>query len=117
MFGFLRRKRDPDEEYRAGPERWGREAAEAAPFRMTVQDVFSIHGRGTVVTGTVERGAVRVGDRFFIVGQAGRVPARVDGLEKFRSVLTSARAGDQIGLLIRGVTRDQVFPGDILISL
>ena len=117
MFGFLRRKKDPDEEYRTGPERRQREAAEAAPFRMTVQDVFSIHGRGTVVSGTVERGAVRVGDRLIIVGQAGRIPARADGLEKFQAVLTSARTGDQIGLLMRGVTKDQVFPGDILTSL
>jgi len=85
------------------------------PFMMPVEDVFSITGRGTVATGRVERGEVRVGDEVEIIGlneEAGKTI--VTGVEMFRKLLDYAHAGDNIGALLRGVTRDDINRGQVL---
>ncbi|WP_124058169.1 elongation factor Tu [Vaginisenegalia massiliensis] len=85
------------------------------PFMMPVEDVFSITGRGTVATGRVERGQVRVGDEVEIVGIAEEISkTTVTGVEMFRKLLDYAEAGDNIGTLLRGVTRDQIERGQVL---
>ncbi|MBS4750227.1 elongation factor Tu [Granulicatella sp. zg-ZJ] len=85
------------------------------PFMMPVEDVFSITGRGTVATGRVERGQVRVGDEVEIVGIAEETSkTTVTGVEMFRKLLDYAEAGDNIGTLLRGVTRDNIERGQVL---
>ncbi|MGF3066869.1 elongation factor Tu [Facklamia sp. P12945] len=85
------------------------------PFMMPVEDVFSITGRGTVATGRVERGQVRVGDEVEIVGIAeDTMKSTVTGVEMFRKMLDYAEAGDNIGALLRGVTRDDIERGQVL---
>ena len=85
------------------------------PFLMPVEDVFSITGRGTVATGRVERGRVKVGDTVSIVGLAEETRnVVVTGVEMFRKILDYAEAGDNIGVLLRGVSRDEVVRGQIL---
>ena len=84
------------------------------PFLMPVEDVFSITGRGTVATGRVERGTVVVGDPVEIVGIKPTQTTVVTGVEMFRKLLDKAEAGDNIGTLLRGITRDQVERGQVL---
>jgi elongation factor Tu len=84
------------------------------PFLMPVEDVFSITGRGTVATGRVERGTVVVGDPVEIVGIKDTVNSVVTGVEMFRKLLDKAEAGDNIGALLRGVTRDMIQRGQVL---
>ena len=84
------------------------------PFLMPVEDVFSITGRGTVATGRVERGTVIVGDPVEIVGIKPTQNTVVTGVEMFRKLLDRAEAGDNIGTLLRGITRDQVERGQVL---
>ncbi|GAA0137950.1 elongation factor Tu [Paenibacillus sp. YSY-4.3] len=85
------------------------------PFLMPVEDVFSITGRGTVATGRVERGTVKVGDEIEIVGIAEETKKSVvTGVEMFRKLLDSAEAGDNIGALLRGVDRTQIERGQVL---
>ena len=84
------------------------------PFMMPVEDVFSIKGRGTVVTGRVERGAVKVGDPIEIVGLRETRQTTVTGLEMFHKVLDSAEAGDNCGALLRGIERDDIERGMVL---
>ena len=85
------------------------------PFMMPVEDVFSITGRGTVATGRVERGQVRVGDEVEIVGISEETSkTTVTGVEMFRKLLGYAEAGDNIGTLLRGVTRDNIERGQVL---
>ncbi|WP_025693023.1 elongation factor Tu [Paenibacillus zanthoxyli] len=85
------------------------------PFLMPVEDVFSITGRGTVATGRVERGTVKVGDEVEIVGiQEETKKSVVTGVEMFRKLLDSAQAGDNIGALLRGVDRNQIERGQVL---
>ena len=84
------------------------------PFMMPVEDVFSIKGRGTVVTGRVERGSVKVGDNIEIVGLRDTRATTVTGLEMFHKVLDSADAGDNAGALLRGIERDDVERGMVL---
>lgn len=84
------------------------------PFMMPVEDVFSIKGRGTVVTGRVERGSVKVGDAIEIVGLRDTRATTVTGLEMFHKVLESADAGDNCGALLRGIERDDVERGMVL---
>ncbi|NLZ52652.1 MAG: elongation factor Tu [Thermoanaerobacteraceae bacterium] len=85
------------------------------PFLMPVEDVFTITGRGTVVTGRVERGSLKVGDEVEIVGLADESRKTVvTGIEMFRKLLDSAEAGDNIGTLLRGVNRDEVERGMVL---
>ena len=85
------------------------------PFLMPVEDVFSITGRGTVATGRVERGVVKVGDELAIVGIAPEIKKTVcTGVEMFRKLLDQAQAGDNIGTLLRGVDRKEIERGQVL---
>ncbi len=84
------------------------------PFLMPIEDVFTITGRGTVVTGRVERGQVRVGDAVEIIGIRETQSSVVTGVEMFRKLLDYAEAGDNIGVLLRGINRDQVQRGQVL---
>ncbi|HWJ86540.1 MAG TPA: elongation factor Tu [Pelagibacterium sp.] len=84
------------------------------PFLMPVEDVFSISGRGTVVTGRVERGIIKVGEEVEIVGIKPTMKTTVTGVEMFRKLLDSGEAGDNIGALVRGVDRTQVERGQVL---
>jgi elongation factor Tu len=84
------------------------------PFLMPVEDVFSISGRGTVVTGRVERGQVKVNEEVEIVGVKETRKTVVTGVEMFRKVLDSGQAGDNVGLLLRGVKRDDVERGQVV---
>ena len=84
------------------------------PFLLPIEDVFSISGRGTVVTGRVERGIVNVGDEIEIVGVKDTQKTTCTGVEMFRKLLDSGEAGDNIGALIRGIDREQVERGQVL---
>src|SRR6187431_921645 len=84
------------------------------PFLMPVEDVFSISGRGTVVTGRVERGIVKVGEEVEIVGLKDTVKTTVTGVEMFRKLLDQGQAGDNIGALLRGTKREDVERGQVL---
>lgn len=84
------------------------------PFLMPVEDIFSITGRGTVVTGRVERGIVNVGDTVEIVGLAPTIDTVATGVEMFRKLLDEGRAGDNVGVLLRGMERDDVERGQVL---
>ena len=97
------------DEYIPTPER-----DNAKPFLMPIEDVFTITGRGTVVTGRVERGSVKVGDNVEIIGIRETQTSVVTGVEMFRKLLDYAEAGDNIGVLLRGINRDQVQRGQVL---
>jgi elongation factor Tu len=84
------------------------------PFLLPVEDVFSISGRGTVVTGRVERGIVKVGDEIEIVGIRPTQKTTCTGVEMFRKLLDEGRAGDNVGVLLRGTKRDEVERGQVL---
>ena len=84
------------------------------PFLMPVEDVFSITGRGTVATGRVERGTVKVGDTVEIVGIKDTRSAVITGVEMFRKLLDQAQAGDNIGVLLRGIAREDIVRGQVL---
>jgi elongation factor Tu len=84
------------------------------PFLMPIEDVFTIKGRGTVVTGRVERGQVKVGEEIEIIGLRETRKTVVTGVEMFRKVLESGQAGDNIGLLLRGIDRDDVERGQVV---
>jgi elongation factor Tu len=90
------------------------ERAMDRPFLMPIEDVFSISGRGTVVTGRVERGIVNVGDEVEIVGIKNTVKTVVTGVEMFRKLLDRGQAGDNIGALLRGTKREDVERGQVL---
>jgi elongation factor Tu len=84
------------------------------PFLMPIEDVFGIKGRGTVVTGRVERGIVKTGDEIEIVGMGERRKVVVTGVEMFQKTLEEGQAGDNVGCLLRGVERDEVERGQVL---
>ena len=84
------------------------------PFLMPIEDVFSISGRGTVVTGRVERGVIKVGDEVEIVGIRETNKTVCTGVEMFRKILDQGQAGDNVGILLRGVKRDEVERGQVL---
>ncbi len=86
------------------------------PFLMAIEDVFSIKGRGTVVTGRVERGIVRVNDNVEILGFEEPRKTVVTGVEMFRKLLDEGRAGDNIGCLLRGIGKDEVERGQVLVA-
>ena len=86
------------------------------PFLMPVEDVFSISGRGTVVTGRVERGIVKVGEEVEIVGFRDTTKTVVTGVEMFRKLLDEGRAGDNIGALLRGTKKEEVERGQVLVK-
>jgi elongation factor Tu len=100
---------DAVDDYIPAPER-----DSAKPFMMPVEDVFSITGRGTVATGRVETGEVRVGDEVEVVGIKDTAKTTVTGVEMFRKLLDYAEAGDNIGALLRGMSRDDVERGQVL---
>jgi elongation factor Tu len=97
------------DEYIPEPER----AVDGA-FLMPIEDVFSISGRGTVVTGRIERGIVRVGDEIEIVGIKETTKTTCTGVEMFRKLLDEGQAGDNVGVLLRGTKRDDVERGQVL---
>jgi len=97
------------DEYIPQPER-----PKDQPFLMPIEDVFSISGRGTVVTGRVERGIVKVGEEVEIVGIRDTQKSTVTGVEMFRKLLDSGEAGDNIGALLRGIDKDAVERGQVL---
>ena len=120
---WFRRKQDDDESM--DPQVLLARAETATPmvsvakapagFRMTVSDVFSIKGRGTVVTGTVESGTVSTGDTVRLTRADGSTrDVTVDGIEAFRKVLKVANAGDVVGLLVRRLARDDIAKDDVL---
>jgi len=84
------------------------------PFLMAVEDVFSIKGRGTVVTGKVERGIIKVGEEVEILGFRDPRKTTVTGVEMFRKLLDEGRAGDNIGTLLRGIEKEDVERGQVL---
>ena len=84
------------------------------PFLMPIEDVFSISGRGTVVTGRIERGVVKVGEEIEIVGIKATEKTTVTGVEMFRKLLDSGEAGDNVGILLRGTKREEVERGQVL---
>ncbi|MCG6367270.1 elongation factor Tu [Vibrio fluvialis] len=97
------------DEYIPEPER-----AVDMPFLMPIEDVFSIQGRGTVVTGRIERGILRVGDEVAIVGIHETTTTTCTGVEMFRKLLDEGRAGENVGALLRGTNRDEVERGQVL---
>jgi elongation factor Tu len=84
------------------------------PFLMPVEDVFSITGRGTVATGRIERGIVKVGEEVEMVGLGAVKKTVVTGVEMFRKLLDEGRAGDNVGLLLRGVAKEEIERGMVL---
>lgn len=99
------------DEYIPQPER-----AVDLPFLLPIEDVFSISGRGTVVTGRVERGVVNVGDELEIVGIKDTTKTTCTGVEMFRKLLDRGEAGDNVGVLLRGIDRDAVERGQVLVK-
>ncbi|MFD1125629.1 elongation factor Tu [Lentilactobacillus raoultii] len=98
------------DEYIPTPER-----DDSKPFLMPVEDVFTITGRGTVASGRIDRGVVKIGDEVEIVGLVDDVlKSTVTGLEMFRKTLDEGQAGDNVGILLRGIDRDQVVRGQVL---
>ncbi|SOC22109.1 translation elongation factor 1A (EF-1A/EF-Tu) [Alloalcanivorax xenomutans] len=97
------------DEYIPEPER-----AVDQPFLMPIEDVFSISGRGTVVTGRVERGIIKVGEEIEIVGIKDTAKTTCTGVEMFRKLLDEGRAGENVGVLLRGTKRDEVERGQVL---
>jgi len=86
------------------------------PFLLAVEDVFSITGRGTVATGRAERGTIKVGDAVEIVGIKDTQKTVVTGLEMFRKLLDDARAGDNVGVLLRGIEKSQIERGQVIVA-
>ena len=84
------------------------------PFLMPIEDVFTITGRGTVVTGRVERGQVKVGEEIEIIGLRATTKTTCTGVEMFRKLLDEGRAGDNIGALLRGTKKEDVERGQVL---
>ena len=84
------------------------------PFMMSIEDVFSITGRGTVATGRIERGVVKVGDEVEIIGMGETLKTTVTGVEMFRKLLDQGQAGDNVGLLLRGIEKTQIQRGQVL---
>ena len=85
-----------------------------APFLMPIEDVFSISGRGTVVTGRVDRGVINVGDEIEIIGIKETQTTTCTGVEMFRKLLDEGRAGENVGVLLRGTKREEVERGQVL---
>lgn len=84
------------------------------PFLMPIEDVFSISGRGTVVTGRIERGVIKIGEEVEIIGLRSMQKTAVTGIEMFRKLLDEGKAGDNVGLLLRGTKREEVERGQVL---
>src|SRR5579883_2774297 len=104
----IKKLMDAVDEYIPLPER-----PRDQPFLMPIEDVFSISGRGTVVTGRIERGVIKVGEEVEIVGIRPTVKSTVTGVEMFRKLLDQGEAGDNVGSLLRGIDRDAVARGEV----
>ena len=111
MFEFLKRKKDEDDPWLSGAKQ-----VDDSDFQMTVDNVMTVSGRGTVALGEVQRGTVCVGDQIVISGRQGRLTARVRALEKFREILDTAHEGEYIGVTLEGGSKEQVEKGDILLK-
>jgi elongation factor Tu len=85
-------------------------------FRMTIADVFFIRGRGTVVTGQIESGTLNVDDEIYIQRSNSSRKVTVTGIEMFRKILDQAKAGDNVGVLLRDITKQEVEKGDVLLG-
>lgn len=85
-------------------------------FRMTVTDVFSIRGRGTVVTGRIDAGTLQAGDMVRITGRLGSRSTIVTAIETFRKQVDRAAAGENVGLLFEGIAKSEVQPGDLIVG-
>jgi elongation factor Tu len=107
--GAIMKLADALDSYIPTPER-----AIDQPFLLPIEDVFSISGRGTVVTGRVERGIVKVGEEIEIVGIRPTVKTTCTGVEMFRKLLDQGQAGDNVGVLLRGTKREEVERGQVL---
>ena len=105
----IKKLMDAVDDYIPEPER-----AVDKPFLMPVEDVFSITGRGTVATGRIERGIVKVGEQIEVVGIRDTQVTTVTGVEMFRKILDEGQAGDNAGILVRGLKREQVVRGQVL---
>nr|WP_296486680.1 EF-Tu/IF-2/RF-3 family GTPase [uncultured Acetatifactor sp.] len=121
LFSFFKKSKPLDGTYQRDMSRsedsyYGNAAYGAAEaFRIVVEDIFSITGRGTVITGKVEAGSIVVGDTVMLRRRDGSGrEVTITGIEMFRRVLNSAKKGDNVGLLLRGVDRAEVSRGDIL---
>ena len=123
MFEFLKKRKSEEELYLEDLNRRKQaqdlcSSSSSITFELKVEDVFSISGRGTVVTGRIARGKIAQGDRVIIRGREGRVlEAEIGGIESFRKALRTASRGEAVGLLLRGIQKDQVHPGDILTGI
>ncbi|MFG1812288.1 EF-Tu/IF-2/RF-3 family GTPase [Kribbella sp. NPDC049174] len=108
-------KRDSEPPVNTSPGTRPQDVVPAGGFGLTIEDVFSITGRGTIVTGRVTAGTVAVGDQV-LLSRAGTplLQTEVTGIEMFRKTVGIANAGDNVGLLLRDVRRDQVISGDVL---
>ncbi|MBT3231558.1 MAG: elongation factor Tu, partial [Calditrichaeota bacterium] len=109
--GCLQELLDAVDTYIPDPER-----AIDMPFLMPIEDVFSITGRGTVVTGRVERGIIHVGDNVEILGLGTKRSTVCTGVEMFRKLLDQGQAGDNCGLLLRGIGKDDVERGQVIVK-
>ena len=109
---FWKRETEPGSTF---PEGRPQDTLPVGSCGMTVEDVFSITGRGTVATGRITTGTVSVGEQV-LISRAGQplVQVEVTGVEMFRKNVRTAKAGDNVGLLLRGVEREQVVKGDVL---
>ena len=123
MFEFLKKKKSEEELYLEDLNRRKQaqdlcSSSSSITFELKVEDVFSISGRGTVVTGRIARGKIAQGDRVIIRGREGRtLETKIGGIEAFRKVLRKASQGEVVALLLLGIQKDQVHPGDILTGL
>lgn len=115
---FFRRKKSEAElsleRLQAGASAASEAPEPSGPFSMTIEDVFAITGRGTVVTGRVASGVVRVGMPVTVTTASGTVATSVTAIEQFRKTMDTAGAGDNVGLLLDGVTRVDVARGDTI---
>lgn len=118
LFNFFKKEKTDVEQYyeeRAKQEDVNGTAGPYSGFRITVEDVFTITGRGTVITGKVESGKIAVGDEVTLQrvdGSSRRVV--IIGIEQFRKMMDTAVAGDNVGILLRGLSRSDIGKGDIL---
>ncbi len=120
MFGF-KKKNDLQQEidnYKENSDINFRSYGNSADFKITIEDVFTITGRGTVIVGKIQSGSISVGDSVKILDSNGNEKqiTTVSGIEMFRKLLNTANAGDNVGLLLQNVKRTDVMKGDMLVK-
>lgn len=115
MFDFWKRKK-PEDPWDQQTENHIAQQDNTPHFQMYVDEVFFISGRGTVVTGTIKAGTLRVNDRILIMGKSGRLATQVGGLEAFHKIMEQAEAGEYVGVLLRDVKSTDVEKGDLLLK-